>query len=193
MGFELLFLALASAFWPLLLAVTVAALASARPVVVLGFFILGGLLTCITVGVTIVYLLRLGHALSRSNEDTLDPVVYYVGAILSFIMAAIVQRLPAIKWRPRRRKKPASTNDTTSRLRNAGPVAAFSVGVVANVFPGIFPFIAMKDIAELDVEHARRDGHDRRLLRDHVPDRGDPVRRAICSRRSGRVSSSIPR
>jgi hypothetical protein len=144
---ELLFLALASAFWPLLLAVAVAALASARPVVVLGFFILGGLLTCIVEGVVIVALLRHGHAISSSDES-LDAVVYYVGAVLSFLLAVIVQRLPAIKWRPRR-KRPAS--NTAGRLQNAGPVAAFSAGVVVNILPGIFPLVALKDIAELDV------------------------------------------
>lgn len=147
MWLELLFLAFASAFWPLLLAVAVAALASARPVVVLGFFILGGLLTCVIEGVVIVALLRRGHVISHS-DTSLDPVVYYVGAILSFLTAAIVQRLPAIKWRPRR-KRPAS--NAAGRLRNAGPVTAFSAGVVLNVLPGIFPLIALKDISELDV------------------------------------------
>jgi hypothetical protein len=144
--FELLFLALASAFWPLLLAVAVAAMASDRPVVVLGFFILGGLLTCIVEGVIIVALLRRGHAIS-STDSSLDPVVYYVGAVLSFLMAAIVVRLPAVRWRRRR----TQTNTSASRLRSAGPVTAFSAGVVVNLLPGIFPLVALKDIAELDV------------------------------------------
>jgi hypothetical protein len=146
--FELLFLALASAFWPLLLAVSVAAMASARPVVVLGFFILGGLLTCVVEGVIIVALLRRGHAVSGSTKDTFDAAVYYVAAILSFVTAAIVQRLPAIRWRPRRRRPAAST---ASRLRRAGPLTAFSAGVLVNILPGIFPLVALKDIAEMDV------------------------------------------
>jgi hypothetical protein len=148
--FELLFLALASAFWPLLLAVAVAAMASDRPVVVLGFFILGGLLTCIVEGVIIVALLRRGDAIT-SSDSSLDPVVYYVGAVLSFLMAAIVVRLPAVKWRRRRRKQ---TKDSASRLRSAGPVTALSAGVVVNLLPGIFPLVALKDIAELDVSLA---------------------------------------
>src|SRR5262249_4474048 len=123
MQLEILFLAFASAFWPLLLAVAVAALASDRPAVVLGFFILGGLLTCIVEGVIIVALLRHGHVISGSGSS-LDPVVYYVGAILAFLLAAIVQRMPAIKWR--RRPKKSSSNDAASRLRGAGPIAAFS-------------------------------------------------------------------
>jgi Sap, sulfolipid-1-addressing protein len=150
--FELLFLALASAFWPLLLAVAVAAMASDRPVVVLGFFILGGLLTCIVEGVVIVALLRRGHAISAS-DSSLDPVVYYAGAMVSFVAAAIVQRLPASGRKPRRKRASRST-DAASRLRGAGPVTAFSAGVVVNVIPGIFPLVALKDIAELDVSLA---------------------------------------
>lgn len=150
MWLELLLLALASALWPLLLAVAVAALASDRPVAVLGFFILGGLLTCVVEGLIVVELLRRGHAVSGSTRGTLDATVYYVAAGLSFLTAALVQRLPAIAWRPRRKRKRPAT-DSASRLRNAGPVTAFSVGIVANLFPGIFPFVALKDIAELDV------------------------------------------
>jgi Sap-like sulfolipid-1-addressing protein len=145
--FELLFLALASAFWPLLLAVAVAALASERPVVVLGFFILGGMLTCVVEGVVIVWLLRRGHAIS-STDQSLDPVVYYVGAVLSFLMAAVVQRMPAIRWRPKRHHRQSSI---PGRMRGAGPVTAFSAGVIVNILPGIFPLIALKDIAELDI------------------------------------------
>jgi hypothetical protein len=148
--FELLFLALASAFWPLLLAVAVTALASSRPVVVLGFFILGGLLTCVVEGVLIVELLQHGSAFSGSHPAA-DPVVYYVGAVLSFLAAAIVQRLPDVRWRRRLRRRRARNRSLTDRLQQAGPATSFGAGVVVNILPGIFPLIALKDIAELDL------------------------------------------
>src|SRR5262249_36281468 len=46
-----------------------------------------------------------------------------------------------------------SRTDGSERLRrllSKGAALAFVAGVVANVFPGFLPFIALKDIAELD-------------------------------------------
>ena len=54
---ELLVLALASTFWPTLILIVVLALRLDRPVKILVWFLIGGLLTTVSVGIAVVFAL----------------------------------------------------------------------------------------------------------------------------------------
>ncbi len=55
---EILLLAFASTFWPTLIVIVVLALRLAHPVKILVWFLLGGLLTTIAVGIAVVFALQ---------------------------------------------------------------------------------------------------------------------------------------
>ena len=74
MAIELIPLAIASAFWPLLLAVVIISLRTAHPPRLLVSFLAGGLLTTMTVGLIIIYALEHSSLVSRSRSTT-DPAV----------------------------------------------------------------------------------------------------------------------
>ena len=137
---ELLWLAILSAFWPLLLVVDVLAFQTPRPARTLVGFLVGGLLTTITIGTWIVLTLEDSLLVTRSRS-TLDPSAYIASGVLALVAAFVVAR--------RRPKTPRNEPSRTERAIKRGPVVAFVAGVLANVVPGIFPFVALKDIAEL--------------------------------------------
>jgi Sap-like sulfolipid-1-addressing protein len=144
MWLELLLLAVASAFWPLLLAVDVVALHAPHPARLLACFLAGGLLTCVVVGTLIV------HALQRTSLVTgprpaADPVVYLGAGALAFLLALFLARRSRI---PSRKKKDTGPSLYERALRRGAPLA-FLAGVVLNVVPGVFPFVALKDVARL--------------------------------------------
>jgi hypothetical protein len=57
---QILLLAVGSMFWPLLLVVVLIALRTSRPLSILVWFYLGGLITTVTVGAALVLVLRGG-------------------------------------------------------------------------------------------------------------------------------------
>jgi hypothetical protein len=142
---EILLLALASMVWPALLAVVVVALVSPRPVRLLSFFLAGSLLTTVTVGAVIVFLLR-GSSLLPPERPTFGPVVDLVAGSAALLLAYVLHR----RGRPAHEQPASDTPSWYERTLSRGGPLAFVVGVVLNVFPGVFPFVAMKDIAELD-------------------------------------------
>jgi hypothetical protein len=149
---ELFVLALASAVWPLLVAVVIIALKTTRPPVVLAAFLLGAVIAAVGVGLVVVYSLR-GTDVVSDHRSTADPSVYLVGALLAFALALFMGR------RARDRKKASSTKPTTgpSRTERAlqrGAPLAFLAGIVLNLIPGIFPLVALKDVSELNTDVA---------------------------------------
>jgi len=144
---EVLLLALASMVWPTLLAVVLVLLVSPRPVRLLSFFLAASLLTTVVIGVLIVFALR-DSSLITDREHTFSPAFDLVAGAAALLFAFVLARHthPA-------RPTPAPTPGRPSwyeRTVSRGGLLAFGVGVVLNVFPGLFPFVAMKDIAELD-------------------------------------------
>jgi Sap-like sulfolipid-1-addressing protein len=142
---EIFLLALASMVWPALLAVVVVALVSPRPVRLLSFFLAGALLTTVSIGAVIVFLLR-DSSLVGGNRRTFGPVVDLVAGACALLLAFVLER------HGHTTRKKRSVPDQPSwyeRTIARGGALAFVVGVVLNIFPGVFPFVAMKDIAQL--------------------------------------------
>jgi Sap, sulfolipid-1-addressing protein len=142
---EIFFLAVGSMFWPVLLAVDVVAFKTDRPVRILGGFLAGGLLATVTVGIAIVFWLNDTDLVSNSRHTTDATVSIVVGA------AALATAFFIRRGGKQRAAKPAPHGSSKAeRLVAHGAVLAFLTGIVLAVFPGLLPFIAMKDIAELD-------------------------------------------
>ncbi len=157
--FELLLLAVASAFWPTLIVIVVLALRGRHPIKILVWFLAGGLLTTMAIGIAIVFALQ-GASFMSGSPATIDPVVYLTIGLLSVLVAFVLLR--------RRGKSPAETpqkrearakNDKpplAERAVERGAPFAFVAGVVLNIVPGTFPFVALKDIARLDASNAAK-------------------------------------
>jgi hypothetical protein len=87
---EILFLGLASALWPLLLVVVVIALNTSRPVRILGWFLLGGLLTTISIDTAIVFALQ-GSSFTEGPKPTADGWVDIIIGLLALLAALVLQ------------------------------------------------------------------------------------------------------
>lgn len=146
---EIFLLAVGSMFWPALLAVDVVALKSTRPVAILGGFLAGGMVTTVTVGCAIVFSLEHTSLLTTSKHATNAVVSIVIGAA-ALVAAFFIRRRDT---RPRAAPE-AKTSSRVDRLANHGLWLAFVTGIVLNVFPGVLPFIALKDIGELDYSTA---------------------------------------
>ena len=136
--------------WPTLLFVDLVAFRTPRPVVILVGFLVGGLITTVAIGIAIVYALR-GTELVERSRDSTDA---WVDIVLGLAAIAAAQMI-AGRARNRVRTKPdaAKPRKWSGRLERAvsrGAVLAFGAGVVLNIAPGILPFIALKNIADLD-------------------------------------------
>ena len=161
---ELLVLAFASMFWPTLIVIVVLALRVRHPLKILLWFLIGGLLTTVSVGVAVVFALQ-GASFMSGSKPTVDPVVYITAGLLSLLAAfALLRR----KGRARKSSQaPAkaeaeTANDPkpkpalTQRVVESGAPVAFVSGIVLNIVPGTFPIVALKDIAQLDASNAAK-------------------------------------
>jgi Sap, sulfolipid-1-addressing protein len=148
---EIVLLALGSALWPLLIAITVIALQAPNPTPLLLMFLVGGLLATISIGVAIVLLLS-GTSLVDRSRPPLDPVLDFVVAGLMFLVAYALARSQA-RLKAASRQKPVAKPDSSwaERALAHGAPLAFVFGILLNLVPGFLPLVALKDIAELDV------------------------------------------
>ncbi len=162
---EILLLALASTFWPTLIAIVVLALRLPHPVKILVWFLLGGLLTTIAVGIAVVFALQDASFMSGS-KPTVDPVIYITMGLLSLLAAFALQRRAGrertgaqasvkVETATTKDAKPAKKPLTQRAVESGAPVA-FVSGIVLNIVPGTFPIVALKDIAQLDVSDAAK-------------------------------------
>ena len=137
-------LAIASAFWPMLIAIALVALRTPHPARLLGWFLAGGLLTAVAEGAVIVFTLE-GTGFASGSKPAADPVLGISAGSLALLTACVLllrrNRPPRKRHEPKRR--------WSERLVEKGAGLAFAAGVVLDLFPGFFPFVAMKDIAEL--------------------------------------------
>jgi hypothetical protein len=145
--FEIFLLAFASMVWPTLIAVVVGALTSSQPVRLLSWFLAGSLLTTVAIGTVIVFLLEKSDLLSGSRP-AFSSATYLVACVAALLVAYIVWRRgrSAADIAPAESSQPGWSERTLSR----GGLLAFVVGIVLNVIPGVLPFVALKDIAQLD-------------------------------------------
>ena len=142
---DLLLLAVASAFWPLLIAVVVLALRTHRPVRILATFLAAALMTTVTEGLVIVAVLRRTEVVS-SSRPTAGPAVDLTIGMLALVAAAVLRRRRHRPAHDERRRTP-KRQPWTERAVQGGRLA-FVAGIVLNLIPGVFPFVALKDIAE---------------------------------------------
>jgi len=150
---EIFVLAAGAMFWPFLLVVVVLALHTDRPLRILCWFWLGGMLTSVCVGAALVFALQDGPLMSGSKLHSAPWIDIVVGALA--LVAAAVLRLVArrnARREPARAEPPKQRSRSSERLQrlveSGGPLA-FVGGIVASVFPGPLAIIAMADIAQL--------------------------------------------
>ena len=143
---ELFLLAVASAFWPLLVAVDVVALQSPRPARLLAAFLVGGLLTCVVVGTLIAQALRHTKVVTATRPAA-DPITYLGAGVLAFVLSLVLARRP--HKAPKKTTVAAKPSLYERALRRGAPLA-FLAGIALNVVPGVFPLVALKDVAQLD-------------------------------------------
>jgi Sap, sulfolipid-1-addressing protein len=145
---ELTLLAIASAFWPVLVVVDLVALRTPRPVPLLAWFLAGGLLTTISEGLVIVFLLE-GTTVG-SSRSSVGGWGNLIGGCVA-LLAAYVLRARAARSRAEKpaREEPAKKASRTERMIGHGGLYAFGAGIVLNVFPGVFPLIALRNISSL--------------------------------------------
>jgi hypothetical protein len=148
---ELVLLALASTFWPTLIVIVVLALRVSQPVRVLLWFLIGGLLTTIGIGIAIVFALQ-GASFMNGSSPTNDPAIYISMGLLSLLAAFVLLNRTARHDANAVREAPATSGKPplTQRAVESGAPVAFAAGVVLNIVPGTLPFVALKDIAQLD-------------------------------------------
>ena len=156
---ELVVLALASMFWPTLIVIVVLALRVSHPVKILIWFLAGGLLTTVSIGVAIVFALQ-GASFMSGSDPTADPAIYISMGLLSLLAAfALLRRSgrPPAKPKPEHEAAAASTKPPlTERAVERGAPVAFAAGVVLNIVPGTFPIVALKDIAQLNASNGAK-------------------------------------
>jgi hypothetical protein len=145
---ELTLLAIASAFWPVLVVVDLVALRTSRPVPLLAWFLAGGLLTTIGEGVVIVFVLE-GTTLG-SSRPSVGGWGNVVGGCVALLAAYVLQARAARSHDERPTAgAPAKEASRTERMIENGGLYAFAAGIVLNIFPGIFPLVALRNISAL--------------------------------------------
>lgn len=142
---ELAVLAVLSAFWPTLLLVDILAFQTPKPERVLVAFLAGGLVSTLTIGTLLVVKLQDASFLTRSRTTT-DPVVNIVLGCLAFAAAWALARTGG---RTPKHSEAKHSTRLERAIRRGAPIA-FVAGLIVNIVPGVFPLIAIKDIAELD-------------------------------------------
>ena len=152
---ELALLAIASAFWPVLVVVDLVALRTSRPVPLLAWFLAGGLLTTIAEGVVIVFVLE-GTTVG-SSRPTVGGWGNVVGGCVA-LLAAYVLRARAARSHDEQPAAgtPAKAASRTERMIENGGLYAFAGGIVLNIFPGIFPLVALRNISALSYSNGAK-------------------------------------
>lgn len=138
-------------FFPALLAVVLVAIRSRHPQKLLGSFLAGGLLSAISVGLTIVFSLQ-GASVDSSSSSGGDPALYIVVGVLSLIVAYVVDRKNLLGKGAKKPKEESVADKKPDRLERAldkGTPYAFVAGIVLCALPGLSAIVALKDIAQL--------------------------------------------
>jgi hypothetical protein len=144
---DLIPLAIASAFWPILLAVVLISLRASHPGRLMASFLVGGLLTTMVVGLIVIYVLKDASLTTHSNS-WFGPGVEIAAGIAALVLAYV------LRARRHRAAPVAAPTDAgpsrMERMLDRGAPLAFVAGIVFNIVPGVVPLVALKDIAELD-------------------------------------------
>ena len=150
---ELVWLAILSSFWPTLVVVDALAFQTPKPERILLAFLAGGLISTVSIGTLVVLQLQ-DTAVVTSSKSTTDPALNITIGALALLAAYVLARVRDL---PLRRRKPASKpkrSPFATRAIESGAPLAFVAGVLLNIVPGVFPIIALKNLAELDYSTA---------------------------------------
>ena len=110
-------------------------------------FLIGGLLTTMTVGLIVIYVLK-DASLTSSSDSWFGPGVEIAAGVAALLLAYVLR---ARRQRPAPATAPADSGPSRmERMLDQGAPVAFLAGIVFNVVPGVVPLVALKDIAELD-------------------------------------------
>jgi Sap, sulfolipid-1-addressing protein len=147
---EIVFLAVLSAFYPVLLVIDLVAFQARNPARLLASFLAGGLVTTLVVGVSVVSALQHTALISHGDKQNTD----HVSGIVIGSLALIGCLLLSFNVQPPARTKRAGRKQHEGpswpeRMLAHGMPLAFVAGVVLDILPGVFPLVGLKDIAEL--------------------------------------------
>jgi Sap, sulfolipid-1-addressing protein len=150
---EYFVLAFASALWPTLVAVVIVALSQENPKRLLLAFLVGGLMTTITVGLVIVF--ALGSSIDDTKSTT-SPAVDLTVGVLSLVIGFVSQRREHRRplTPPKPKKQPREGPSRTERALARGTLFAFLLGIALDIAPSFFYLVAIKDIAEANYSTA---------------------------------------
>jgi Sap, sulfolipid-1-addressing protein len=147
---EIFFLAVLSAFYPVLLVIDLVAFQARKPARLLASFLVGGLLTTLVVGVSLVSALQHTALISHGEKQSTDHVTGIVIGALALIVCLLLSFNVQAPIRGRRAgAKHREGPSWPERMLAHGMPLAFVAGVVLDILPGVFPLVGLKDIAEL--------------------------------------------
>jgi Sap-like sulfolipid-1-addressing protein len=138
---EIFGLAIAAAFYPVLLAAVLLILTRPQPRGLLLAFLLGGMAISLLAGTLILVLAQDSGALSGSSRRTVSPAVDIAVGVLSLVVAVVLWRR-----RDRPRKERTQPQWLSRRLGGASAWPVFVIGVVLNL-PGVYYLAALKQIS----------------------------------------------
>ncbi len=149
---EIVMLAVAAAFWPVLLGAAIVGLRTPHPKMILASFLAGAFLAAVSVGLVIIYALD-GSSLTDSSA-TAGPVAEIVVGALSLLAAAVLRHRDTTISPPSDvQVEPASPGRVEQALARGASIA-FVTGIVLDLAPSPFALIAYKDIAGFDISFA---------------------------------------
>lgn len=152
---KLIVLALAAAFYPTLLAVVILIITRPQPARLLLGFLIGGMLTSVTVGFVLLRAIEGTGTLSDGSGGTLSPAIDLILGCLSLAIAFVLAtgRESGLVERTARRKelkakpeKPAKDPWTKRILERGSVPLAVMLGVALDL-PSVWYLAALKDIA----------------------------------------------
>jgi hypothetical protein len=147
---DLLVLALASAVYPTLLAVSVLLLNTPNPRPLLLGYLAGALTASIACGLAIVFALSETDALDNAGPRA-SPLVDVIGGGLILVLGWAVATGRVARMRGRRRAghpKERRPSWTSRMLSRGSPSLAFGVAIVLSTIPGLYYLVGLKDIAD---------------------------------------------
>jgi hypothetical protein len=155
---ELIFLALAAAVYPTLLAGVILILSGPNPLRMLIAFLAGGMVISVAAGYAIVKGLASSDVVSKSsssNKPIVDMVVGAVSLLVAWgVWSGHIRRRARKRTRPKRDETGKQGSSVTTRALARGSMTmAFIAGVVLNL-PGVWYLDALAGIAKANSSNA---------------------------------------
>jgi Sap, sulfolipid-1-addressing protein len=140
---EIFGLAVAAAFYPVLLAGVLLLLTRPEPRGLLLAFLIGGMTVSLIAGAIILVVLQDTGALKGSAKRTVSPAVDIAVGLISLGIAVMLWQR---RGRPREDQGRSQPEWLRRRLESGSPLLAFAIGVALNL-PGIYYLAALKQIS----------------------------------------------